>query len=50
MQEQTLTSRSVSNILWSALKLAGYGNVVRPTYGANYNVQLSLTFMFPKGK
>jgi hypothetical protein len=32
------------------LKLAGYGNVVRPTHGANYNIQLSLTFMFPKGK
>lgn len=32
------------------LKLAGYGNVVRPTHGADYNVQLTLTFMFPKGK
>lgn len=32
------------------LRLAAFGNVVRPTDGSDYNIQLTLQFMFPKGK
>lgn len=32
------------------MRLSGFGNVVKPKYAANYNIQFSLTFMFPKGK
>jgi len=32
------------------LRLAAFGNVVRPTNGSDYNIQLTLQFMFPKGK
>ena len=32
------------------LRLAAFGNVVKPTYGSDYNIQLTVQFMFPKGK
>jgi len=28
----------------------GLGNIVRPTNGSDHNIQLTLQFMFPKGK
>ena len=31
------------------LRLAAFGNIVRPTNGSDYNLQLTLQFMFPKG-
>lgn len=31
-------------------KAAVYGNVIKPDQGSDYNVQLTATFMFPKGK
>ncbi len=32
------------------LRLAAFGNVVRPTDGSDYNIQLTMQFMFPTGK
>jgi len=32
------------------LRLAAFGNVVKPTHGSDYNIQLTVQFMFPKGK
>lgn len=32
------------------LRLAAFGNIVRPTNGSDYNLQLTMQFMFPKGK
>ncbi len=32
------------------LRLEAFGNVVRPTNGSDYNIQLTMQFMFPKGK
>jgi hypothetical protein len=32
------------------LRAEAFGNVVRPTNGSDYNIQLTMQFMFPKGK
>ena len=32
------------------LRLAAFGNIVRPTNGSDYNIQFTMQFMFPKGK
>ena len=32
------------------LRFAAFGNVVRPTNGSDYNIQLTMQFMFPKEK
>jgi hypothetical protein len=32
------------------LRVAAFGNVVKPEYGSDYNIQLTAQFMFPKGK
>ena len=32
------------------LRVAAFGNVVKPTHGSDYNLQLTVQFMFPKGK
>jgi hypothetical protein len=31
------------------LRLAAFGNVVKPTHGPDYDIQLTVQFMFPKG-